>query len=283
MSWQGFITLSILLYSVNGLLHRTLMKHVSSDPYAQTVAFMGLVCLSSLVISLFHGGLQTSFSLYQILLFIPIVILSTLGTIYAFKSIKLIEASEYTILITSSKLWFIAGTLLILREAFSMQKIIGGILILIGVTISQWRMKKFVFNEGVLYVLLAACFYAFNDIFSFLLLRNFDALSLIVYSTSFSTIALLVIKPQTIQKLSFYRKPERLANIIFVSVNDTLASLFSYLAYQVGRNALQIGPLGATQTMLTVFLAMIILKETDHMTQKILGAITVVVGAAMVI
>lgn len=278
MSWQLLIALTILLFSINGLLHRVLMKEELSDPYAQTVAFTGLVGIFSLVIALFYGGLQTVFTMHQFLLFLPMVIIGSLGNIFTFKGIKLIEASEHTILLTSSKLWFIAGTLLILREPFSLQKIVGGVIILIGVIMAQWRKGKFVFNIGAVYVLLAAFCYASSDILSYLILRNFNAISLIVYFCLCSTATLIIIRPKTIKKLSFYKKPRRAANIIIVSVNDTLASLFAFLAYQVGRNALQIGPLGATQTIVTVFLALIFLGETDHMAQKIAGAITVVIG-----
>ncbi len=283
MSWQLLITLSVLLYSINGLLHRVMMKEESSDAYAQTVAFTGMVGIFALLIALLRGELQTSITINQLLLFIPLLIIGTVGNIIAFKGMKLVEASEYTILATSSQLWIITGSLVVLREAFTLQKIIGAIVILIGVIIAQWRKGKFVFNIGVVYVLLAALFYACSDIFSYLILRDLDATSLIAYFCILSTIALIIIRPGIIQKLSFYRKPRRAANLMLVSINDTLASLFAFLAYQVGRNALQIGPLGATQTIVTVVLAFIFLKETDNMIQKITGAVTVVIGTILIL
>jgi len=283
MSWQLLIGLSVLLYSVNGLLHRVMMKDEASDPYTQTIAFTGLVGFFAFIIAIFRGGLQTSFSTNQFFLFLPMVILGTFGNIFAFKGVKLIEASEHTILITSSKLWFIAGTLLILREPFSLKKIIGAIIVLIGVVVAQWRKGKFVFNIGAVYVLFSALFFASSDILSFLILRNFDATSLVVYFCILSTIALIIIRPGTMQKLSFYKKPRRAANILIVSANDTLASLFVFIAYQVGRNGLQIGPLGATQTIVTVILALIFLGETDNTFQKISGAATVVIGTILLL
>lgn len=283
MSWQLLIALSVLLFSINGLLHRVMMKHDKSDAYAQSFAFCALVFVSAFVISLVWGRLQTTFTIDQMFLFIPMVILGSLGAIFAFKGMKLIEASEHTILITSSKLWFLAGTLLVLREAFSLQKIAGGILILVGVTVAQYRKGKLILNSGALYVLMAAFFYAGADITSYLILRNFDALSLVVYSAFFAAVTLYVIRPSLIHKLSFYKKPDRMANIIIVCFNDTLATLFAFTAYQIGRNALQIGPLGATQTIVTVLLALIFLGETDNMSQKLLGAATVVAGAIILL
>ncbi|MFH0863802.1 MAG: hypothetical protein V1858_01785, partial [Candidatus Gottesmanbacteria bacterium] len=91
------------------------------------------------------------------------------------------------------------------------------------------------------------------------------------------------IRPSIIKKLSFYLKPKFAINIMAVSLNDTIATLFLFLAYQLGRNALQIGPLMATQTIVTVLLALFILKETDYMFQKVVGAVIAVIGAILLL
>lgn len=283
MSWQLLVGLSILLYSINGLLHRTLMKDAKSDPYAQTIMFNGLVGVFSLIIMLLSGKFPAIATLEQLAIMIPLTIFMTLGTICAFNGTKLIEASENAILITSSKLWLILGALLFLQESFSLPKFIGAVLVLGGIAYAQWRKSKFVFNTGAVYVLLAALLYSSGEILSYYILRSFDALSLIIYITFFSTVALSVIRLDTFKKLSFYFKPKYAANIIVVSFNDTLATLFGFIAYQIGRNALQIGPLMATQTIVTVVLALIILKETDHLFQKISGAVIVVIGSLLLI
>jgi len=283
MPWQLLVGLSILLYSINGLFHRVLMKDELSNPYAQTVVFNALVGIFAFVVLLFRGGIHSFFSFDQLVLFFPMVCITTVATLCAFKGIKLIEVSEYTILLTTSRLWLIGGALLFLHEAFSTQKLIGGIAILLGVSIAQWRKQRFVFNKGALYVLIAAFLYASSEIISFYILRSFDAISLVVYTCLLTTIALVVIRPGTIKKLSFYFQPKRAGNIIVVSINDTIATLFMYLAYQVGRNALQIGPLMATQTIVTVLLALVILREKDNMFQKVIGAVTVVIGTIILL
>jgi drug/metabolite transporter (DMT)-like permease len=278
MSWQVLIGLSVLLYSVNGLMNRAIMKHDESDGYTQSVAFCALVCVITVIISFFYGGLHWFSSWYQVLVFVPSVVLGALGSIYAFKGFKLVGASEHVILSTSTKLWFLVGTFVLLGEAFSLPKVIGGLLIIGGVVIAQWRKGKFVLNTGAWYVLASAFLYALSDLLSFLLVREFDVLSLIAYGTGLAAILMIIARPATIRKLRFYKSPQRLTNIVIVSINDALASVFAFMAYQVGRNALQLGPLGATQTIVTVFLALIFLGETDYMYQKILGALTVVLG-----
>jgi uncharacterized membrane protein len=98
-----------------------------------------------------------------------------------------------------------------------------------------------------------------------------------------TTAVLVIIRPTVIKKLSFYFNPRRAVNIVITTTNDALANLFTFTAYQVGRNALQIGPLGATTTIFTVILALLILKEKDNVAQKIIGAITAVVGTILLL
>ena len=88
MSWQLLIGLSVVLYSVNGLLHRTIMKDDSSDAYAQAFVFTGLGCLFFLIVLIFRGGFYFSLSWNQILLMILASVLSSLGMVFTFKGFK---------------------------------------------------------------------------------------------------------------------------------------------------------------------------------------------------
>ena len=55
------------------------------------------------------------------------------------------------------------------------------------------------------------------------------------------------------------------------------------MAYQIGRNALQISPLASTQTIVTVLLALIILREKGNMFQKMFGAAIAVIGTILLL
>ncbi|MFZ2200118.1 MAG: EamA family transporter [Microgenomates group bacterium] len=283
MSWQLLVGLSILLFSVNGLFHRVLMKDSKSDPSAQAFMFTTIVGLLGVIIAQFQGGLKGYPSLLQLPYLLLIAVLVTIGSVYAFKGFKYIEASEHTILLTSSKLWSLIGAVLFLGEEMTLRKLIAGLLILVGVMIAQWRKQKFVINAGAWYVLLSAASYGAGEILSFYVLRDFDSTTFLVYGSFLSAIIIWIMNPTIFSKLSFYANPKNLGNIITVSINDTLASLFLFNAYQVGRNAVQIGPLMATQTIVTVVLALIFLRETDSMTQKIIGSIVAVAGTILMI
>jgi uncharacterized membrane protein len=175
------------------------------------------------------------------------------------------------------------GAFISLQESFSIKKIIGALIIIIGITIAQWKRQKLEFNKGTIFALLAALFYSLAEIVCFYILRDFDATSFSVYSALLPVLTLLILFPKSIKKLSFYFKPSRALNISIVSINDTLATIFLFVAYQLGRNASQIGPLMATQTIVSVILAIIFLRERDNILNKIIGACLVVAGVIFVI
>jgi uncharacterized membrane protein len=83
--------------------------------------------------------------------------------------------------------------------------------------------------------------------------------------------------------LAFYFETKHALNISLVSVNDILATILLYFAYQIGRNASQIAPIMATQTIISVLLAIILLKEKNNMLNKIIGATIVVAGVMLVL
>jgi drug/metabolite transporter (DMT)-like permease len=259
------------------------MKDEISDAYAQAVTFTGLSSIFFLIVLSFRGGFQSSLSWNQLLLFLLAAFISSGGMVFTFKGFKSIGASEHTILLTSTQVWVILGAILFLKENLTITKLIGAAAILFGVVLAEWRKQIFVLNKGAVYVLLAAFCFAASSIISFFIIRNFDVLSYMFYGSIFVTLILVIFKPKIFKKLSFYFKPKRALNIVTTSLNDALANIFGFTAYQVGRNALQIGPIGATQTLLTVLLAIVILKERDHILQKIIGSLAAVIGTLLLL
>lgn len=245
--------------------------------------FTCLVGVFGLLIAMYQGGIRSQLALAQLPSFLLIAALITIGSIYAFKGFKYIEASEHSILLTSSKLWSLVGAVLLLGELMTARKLVAALLIIIGVVIAEWRKHRFKLNIGAGYVLLAALSYAGGEVLSFFMLRDFDSTAFLIYGSVISAIMIAVTSPGIFAKLSFYAKPKNLTNIMIVSINDTIATLFLFNAYQVGRNALQIGPIMATQTIVTVMLAYFFLREKDHMLQKIVGALMAAGGMILLI
>lgn len=283
MSWQILVGLSIIFFSCNSLLHRVLMRVQNSDPYAQAVAFSGGVGILALIINSLKGNFHYQITWEQAPYFLLATIFVTIGNVTAFKAFKLLEASENAILTSTQKLWTVVGAFLFLGELFTIKKFIGTIIVLAGVIVAQWRQKKFVINQGVIFALITAVCYSIMEITTYHIVQNFDAITFIVYMSFFPVILLLIVRPQTIKKLNFYLQPKYGLNISLICINDVLATIFLLMAYQTGRNASQIVPLSASTTVISVLLGILILKEKNNFFNKVLGSIIVVTGIIFVL
>lgn len=283
MSWLALTLLGILVFSPNTLLYRVLMKDHESDPYAQSVVFFGIGGTFALLFSLLHGGFQYQMSPSQLLLFSPLTICATVGPVLLFKAYQRIDASEISILQSSQKLWAVFGAFLVLQEPFSVSRTLGTLVIVAGIAISLWRGTKFQVNEGVALVLVATFFYAGMDLVSYYIVRDFDAISLIVYVCYLPVVTLLLLRPQTVKKIPFYFKPKYALGVSALALFDTVGTVCFFFAYQVGRNAAQIVPLAGLITINSVLLGIIFLRERTNIPNKVIGALVTVVGAVLVL
>jgi drug/metabolite transporter (DMT)-like permease len=283
MTWQILLVISVILGSTNSLLHRGLLKNENSDAYAQSVVFTFLEGIFSLIIIIVSGRHLSVLRFDQLPLFIAIALISPLVFIFMFKGFKLIGASEHSMLFTSAKIWTVLGAIFFLKETPTLAKLIGVLLIIFGVILTEWKKERLKFNKGAMYVLLAAFFNGVAGTLAYFLLRNFDVLSFLVYNSFAISVLLFIFKPKIVKKFTFYFKTNHLVNILISSFNDGLVNVFTFLAYQIGRNALQIGPLGATQIPLTVILAIIFLGERERLSQRLVGSMAALAGSIFLI
>lgn len=281
MSWQLFLLASILFSSANGLFHRSVMKTNLADPKAQTIAFETLAGVFALVIALSRGFHLPPAALYPN--FIPMIILLILAPIMTFKAFQLSEASEIGIVMTTQRFWVVVLALLFLDEKATLFKILGTVLIILGVVIISWKKQKITFSKGTLFALLAAFLYGLSYINAFYILRSFDAPSFQVFASFLPVAFLLILQPAIVSKMKFYLAPKNGLKVFFAALFDTLATLSLYFAYQLGRNAAQISPLSSTSLILTVILAAVFLKERTNLGKKITGAAVAVIGAILII
>ena len=283
MSWQLLIGLSIALYSINDLLHRTIMKNEGSDGYAQSIAFTALGCVVFWIILILRGSILAFPTWDELTLFITSALLSSAGMVFTFKGFQKIGASEHTVLLTTTQVWVLLGAVIVLKEQITLTKLAGAAAILLGVIVAESKKGTFVFGRGAIYVLLSAYCFGVSSIISFFIIREFDLYAYMAYSSLLVAVILIIAHPKTIKKLRFYLRPRNAVNVVITSINDAFANIFGFIAYQVGRNALEIGPIMATQTIVTVLLAALILHERDRLPQKIIGAVVAVAGTVLLI
>src|SRR3989344_4614573 len=220
MSWQIYLIISIILISCNGLFHRSLMKDDRSNPQAQTVAFLGIGGIIAIILALIQGKLSLFFPAALGWNFIILVILLVPAFLLSYRAYKLIGASEVVMFATTARLWNVVGAYIFLHEAVTLRMILVAIVILIGVMITRYEKRKFTFNKGVCYILMAAFLFGMSDINGYYILRSVDATNYLIYSELLPVFAILLLQPKVIAKLKYYFQVDKAVKIFLVSLFD---------------------------------------------------------------
>lgn len=280
-SWQILITISVITFSLSTLLQRVLMKNNKTDSVAYSLFFQICTGMVILIYAFIHGFRMPNLLLYPINTLIMISFYAA-ANIFVFKSLSLIEASEFTILFVSRAFWTILAAVLFLGEKFLPVQILGTLLVILGVIFVSYRKKSFTLNKGSIYALLGAVFLGLaftNDAF---LVSHFDAASYTGIAFILPGLGIAIYSPKSLLKMKSLFKPSILIKLVLLSIVYGTAALTVYLAYQLGHNAAVLGALSQTSTILTVLLAVIFLKETSQLWKKVLGAIIAFIGVVLI-
>lgn len=283
MSWQFYLTLSILFLSFNGLLHRSLMKEDKSDPIVQALAFLIMGGLFAIVVAYFRGTLVLNFYLDFSIVFILIAFSSAAAYFLKYSGFKLLNASEVVVLASTSKLWSVFGASFLLGEDLTTKKIIGALIIMFGVAIVMYKNGSSLITKGIVFVLSSAVLFAFADMLGYRVLKDVEASNFQILFYFLPAMAILSIKPVSIKKINYYFESSRAIRIFALSAFDVLGMLFLFLAYQSGGLASVIAPLSNIKIVVTVILAMIFLNEKENILNKIIGALVTTVGAVILL
>lgn len=282
MNWQILLSISIVTYSVSVLLQRILLKNNKSDPIAYSIVFQLLIGILIGIYAVFKG-----FSTPNLVPIIPNLILMTIlygaGNVFIFSALKMIDASEFTIVFASRALWTIIGEIIFLKESFSAQQTLGTLLIIASVILVSWKKQKFIFSKGFVFSVLAGLFFGFaftNDAF---IVNNFDVPSYLTIAFIIPSLAVWAIYPKSTAKMKLLFERKTLLKLGLLGIFYTISSITIFLAYQIGKNATQIAPLNQTATIITVILSIIFLKERLDLWKKLLAVIISFVGVVLII
>lgn len=282
MQWEILLSFSILLGAFGNLFHRLIMKQESSDARAQTVVYMGLGGIIALVLSIVFNQFEIP-TIELIPKFIFLTVTAVIGSILMFNAYKLLEASSVVIFMASQPLWTMFNSFIFLNEQPTFPKIIGASFIFAGIVISVYQKGKLNLNKGAYFALLAAFIWSFYNITGFSIVQTMSVFSYQFYGSILPAITLLLFQPKTLKKIPFYFKKTNAIAIVIVTFIETLVGILFYMAYQNGRNASEIMPLGSTQILFTVIFAILILKERKMIKQKILGVVIASLGSFFIL
>ncbi len=279
MSWFFLILLSVVIVSFANILQKSLMKDDKSDPISYSIIFAFLLGFINLVVALTFGF---HFPVLHIgLVAFPIAaILWGVGTIFYFKALQLLESSEVTILASVRSLITIAASLLFLGESFSVQKLMGTVIVLFSIFIVTNLKHGIKFNRGIFYTFGMVLFYGLAVVFDVVNLRSTDPLSYLALVNILIGIILLLIFPKAIKKMKVFASKSFLRKMLPLSAFSSAQAIAYYFALAKGP-ASQIAPIGQAQVIITILLAVIILKERDNLLRKVIAAVLVMIGVIL--
>ena len=279
MNWFWLLIISVFVVSFANILQKSLMKNDKSDPISYSIFFAFLLGVCNLVVALIYGfhipALNISF------IFLPMsALLWGVGTIFYFKSLQILESSEVVILSSGRSLITITASLLFLGEVFNVQKLLGTAIILISIFMVANIKKGFKFNRGLYYLLGMVLCFGMAVIFDVVNLRNFEPLSYLAIANFLIVIILLIIFPKSLKNWKGFAKPDFLKKMLPLGILSTSQAILYYFALAKGP-ASQIAPISQAQVIVTLLLAVILLKERDHLVKKALAAVLVTIGVIL--
>lgn len=281
MNWGILLTISIISYSISVLLQRILLRNDKSDPITYSIAFQ---LLTGILIGIY--AVTRGFTTPNLIPLFPNLILRFIlysgSNIFIFSALKIIDASEFTIVFASRALWAIIGAIIFLKESFSSQQALGTLLIILSVIIVSWKKQKFTFNKGFVFSVLAAAFIGLaftNDAF---IVQNFDVPSYLTIAFIIPALAVWIIYPKSAMKIRPLFEKQTLLKLGLLSFFSAISTITFFLAYQVGKNASQIATLNQIATIVIVVLSVIFLRERSDLLRKLLGAVISFVGVILI-
>lgn len=279
MSWFALTLLSVFISSLANILQKVLMRGEDSSPTANAVIFHFVLGFLNLIFTFIHG-FQTLPLNGTILLFFIASALWGAGTIFLFKALQLLESSEVVILSSIKTIVTIGASILFLSEVFDMKKALGAFLILSSIGMVTIIKKGVRLNEGGGFALLSAVFYGTAVVFDAAIIKNYDPITYLSMGNILIGCLLLLWYPKTLSKAREFIHPQFLKKIIPLGVFSSTQAIAYYYALQIGQ-ASQIASINQSGVIVTIIFAIILLKERDHLSRKLIAAVLVTVGVVL--
>lgn len=276
----NFYIISYLLFStIFTQGYKVITKSTKKD--SAITILIGLVCSLTCIfmIPLFKIKFPSDKKIY-IFLFLAIIfyaINNRLGT----TARKGLEVSTYSILKQLSTVFILFAGIIFFKETFILNKMVGGLLIILSNVLIFYNKSNFKYNKYLLYGILAnisltiALFidvnYSnyFNIAFYILLIFLIPSILIFLFER---------VKIKDIVKE--YKNSNKL--ILFLTSISWIIMLISKLkAYQYGKVVI-VAPLCSLTVILNIILAYFLFKEKNNLLKKIISSILIIIGIILI-
>ncbi|MEK7577470.1 MAG: EamA family transporter [Patescibacteria group bacterium] len=279
MNWIFFALVNVVAISIASLYQKMAMREEKSDPIVSAIVFQLLTGVCYAVFAWYKGFNLPSVSLVPY--FIGTMILYAAGTIFFFRAIKKIEASEMSIIGGVGPINTIIASVLFLRDVFSAQQLLGVLCIISAVVLINFKKGGIVINQGVWLALAGTACYGIAVIFDTIIIRGFEVASFIPIGTAGTSLIMMLTYPRKIshvwKALIYVEK-----NLLIYSLLYAMAGITFYTAIFTGALVGQVSTVVRSSIILTVILSTVFLGEREGLIKKIIGAILTTVGVILV-
>lgn len=280
MSWLLIVFINVVAISVAYLFQRLAMKKEDSDPLLSTIIFQFLLGFVTIPFAVAKGFTWPNWAeLWPYFLFSTIMY--ALGSVMFFKSIKLIEASEMTILSGAGAIVTVLCAYIFLSERLVTIQYFGALLVVLSILLIQYRKQKFVFSRGAILALFATSLFAFGTISDMMIIKTYDAIAYAGLMSFFPGLMLCLMYPRKIKELPRAIKTIN-KNLLAYALIYSIGVITFYMALAKGALLSQVSVISKTNIVLTVILAAIFIKERDHLWRKVIAAVICMVGVILV-
>lgn len=279
MSWIILAIINVIATAVANLYQKIAMREEKNDAISSAIAFQLLTGICYLVFALIKGFQLPPISLAPY--FLGTMTFYAAGTVCIFRAIKLIEASEMSIISGVGAIVTIITSMIFLRDVLSGTQLIGAACILTAVVIINLKKKGFVINQGVWYALAGTALYGSAVIFDTAIIRVFDAVSFIPIGSFGTALVMMLAYPKKIRLV--VRQLKKIdKNLLIYSLLYATSAIAFYLALATGAKVGQVSTVVRSAIILTVLLSSVLLKERQDMDKKIIGAVLTTIGVILV-
>lgn len=287
MTWIFFALLSVAFSATYSLISKKLLTDEDDhDPIAYASTLFGAVAIIGIGVYAFTSFDVNDFKALTQPLVLGYVFLNVLfysiAPSFYYRALKQLPASEVSILFDLTTLYIMIFSVSFGIEQFSMLNLLGGACIIsaaIIVTLAATKLK-FSVSKYFWMMMIATVIYALAALTDNVIIARDYLPPLLFQVLSFGVPALLilVLNPKSRHHLHKLYQP-RVYKYVFINAIFFYCAFWAvYQAYDVGGTPSQVNFMTASETVVTVFLAAILLKEKSHFKSKIVAALLASVG-----
>lgn len=283
MNWVVLLFINIFLYAISTLLQRVILKRENSNPVAYSIIFQSLLGFFLLIYGLLFGSFSAQNVKAVLINLVLMAVFYGLGNVFVFKSLKILEASIFTIVHSSRVLFTIVASTVFLHESLNINQSVGILLILLAIIIIYFSRSLLKINKGILFAFIASLFFGIEVTNDKYILNSFNIYTYLVLICWLPALFSFFLQPsiQPIKKVLFNKK--LMIRMFLLSFLYSMAVVFYFFALRLNNNSSQIASLNQLGTIVIVILAVIFLKEKEKFLRKLIATLLAIVGAVLLV